>query len=37
MIKRVLSEMQEFKGIVGTFITLIDEVSKEVEKEKMKV
>ena len=29
--------MQEFQKIVGTFIGLVDNVGKEVEKEKMKV
>ena len=29
--------MMEFQKIVGSFITLVDDVAKEVEKEKMKV
>ena len=29
--------MVEFQKIVGGFITLVDDVAKEVEKEKMKV
>ena len=29
--------MVEFQKIVGSFITLVDDVAKEVEKEKMKV
>ncbi len=32
-----ITEMQEFQKIVGTFISLVDSVAKEVEKEKMKV
>ena len=29
--------MVEFQKIVGSFITLVDDVAKDVEKEKMKV
>ena len=29
--------MVKFQKIVGSFITLVDDVAKEVEKEKMKV
>jgi len=32
-----ISEIGDFQKIVGTFIEVVDNVSKEVEKEKMKV
>ena len=33
----LILEMSSFQKIVGTFASLIDDVAKEVEKEKMKV
>ena len=33
----IFSEIGDFQKIVGTFIEVVDNVSKEVEKEKMKV
>ena len=33
----LLAEIGDFQKIVGTFIEVVDNVSKEVEKEKMKV
>ena len=33
----IFAEIGDFQKIVGTFIEVVDNVSKEVEKEKMKV